>query len=122
LNAKPGHVLDKLVAEKIFGWTKKERKNPEQYMEGYRHTWVSPDGTIKTIGLSIPGYSTELEPAFKVVERMAELEFEFTLTYDEGGWSSYFMNAAMGCAGEEETNNGAAYSICVSALEALSER
>ena len=60
-----GRELDALVAEKIMGWT------PSLYTD---HTWemVRPNSADGLLVYAVPEYSTEIEHAWKVFEKLRE--------------------------------------------------
>jgi hypothetical protein len=106
-----GRELDALIAEKVMGWRK--RGNTD-----YGH--LIPPGEVEEdrVVWPYPCYSTEIEAAWELVEKMlAEYGQEVRLVRFAGhGWSAEFL----GLAGNPAfcTGTSAPHAICLAALAA----
>lgn len=107
-----GSEMDALVAERIMGWKPEGYFHPgeEDQWEGWRDDkgdggWVSPIG-----------YSTELDCAWDVVEKMRTIPMGgFILTEQRDGWTAHW-------AGVDEFAPTAPLAICRAALKAMEEK
>lgn len=107
-----GRELDAQVAEKVFGL------NTHPSPLDKHDLWI----TGRPNGRALPYYSTEIEPAFKVVAKMREMGYRFSMNNtnnDYTPWNAQFYKAdRQGSAITESIPD----SICLAALQAISER
>jgi hypothetical protein len=96
--------IDQLVAEKVMGWIKPPATSVLKPM------WVAPPkGTVYP---ELPKFSTNIQDAWAVVEKLKE-EKLFRLTQSlEGKWWADFND-------EREYHESAPMAICLAALKAV---
>lgn len=117
---KPGRDLDALIAEKVMGWTPNYPggwPHPPKNIPNRKKYIDSHDGTTV-----IPAYSTSIEAAWEVVDKLGGNMFQ--LHYDtrygtEGvkGWSVILDGSVM-C----QFVDTAPHAICLAALKAVEGR
>lgn len=107
---EPGRDLDALVAEKVMGWFK----------DRYSEYWFPP-GTNITNGavVDLPHYSTSIEAAWEVVEKLKEGVLYFELVRTPDGWISQFYSEAKYDPAPIEDAPTAPHAIAVAALKAV---
>lgn len=118
---KPGRELDVLIAEKVMGWTKiRHFDNPFESLPGARKYFgVAPRGGKSMRGgeveQPIPSFSTDIAPAWMVLEalRARDPESFFTL--------SFVHEASLKLSGTVYKTVGSsdAHAICLIALKAV---
>lgn len=108
----PGRELDALIAEKVLGWSWDEK------------TAISPSGSRNAVKAGdpfwwLPEYSIDIAAAWEVVEKMKQLDFNFTLQNDSfiSGWEAAFSKANSHTVWFREES--APHAICLAALQAL---
>lgn len=69
------------------------------------------------MGVWVSRYSTSIEAAWEVVEKMDELEFYLTLTYDSG-WNASFSDENYKGV-KNHLDDSAPHAICLAALKAM---
>lgn len=113
---KPGRELDALVAEKVMWWHKYEDSNPKATIRTIGDT---EDHKCKFCGSfeghDIKPYSTSIEAAWEVVEKLIESDdwVDFSLEYEPTfKWS----------ANEIIYGETAPHAICLAALRAVEEK
>lgn len=77
----PGIELDKLIAEKVMGWTEVEivqvvSGGPQ--LQGVKHGTIASQHTSYKPKLTIPKYSTDIAAAWEVVEKL-ESQYYFDI-------------------------------------------
>jgi hypothetical protein len=88
LAMEPGRELDALVAEKVMGWTVFRSETPNHYDlldEEYAHGFP-PGEDINSVPFEIEEYTTDISPAWKVLEKHRNRKNLVTLVGDEKKW------------------------------------
>ncbi len=65
---EPGKALDRMIAEKVMGW-----KKVYDNSSAVPWRWDQNEGCSRFNGQIVPRYSTDIEDAWKVWERLIEL-------------------------------------------------
>lgn len=105
-NLEAGRELDALVAEKVMGWTVAlEDRGPCR-------VWRPHENSAER-SQPIPPYSTSIEAAWEVVEKMRQREFGFSLN---DAWIAWFLAAPNEYQADADT---APHAICLAALKAV---
>lgn len=109
---EPGLELDKLIAEKVMGWTDVEESHPVSggpVLQGIRAGEIPSKHTGYRPKFVIPKYSSEIEHAWQVVEKLRDDNFSI----EENGthWKARFGTHWRGA-------ENAPHAICLAALEA----
>jgi hypothetical protein len=115
---EPGQELDKLIAEKVMGWTDIIKSDVVHGKFTYRGK--HPDPTHRGYLTSdqrteIPEYSTKFSDAWEVVERL-KINSKFTLTFGVGMYEKWYV--AMGEKSLAYAGT-APHAICLAALNTL---
>ena len=117
---KAGRELDLLVAEHIFGWacTDEIACNKEKHhVDRENLWWVAPGQTRKTFACMIPWYSTNISPAWVVVEKMQAKGIHFSID----AYQAHGQNEFGALFGSKERNDAIAgtapLAICLAALK-----
>lgn len=98
------HEIDKLVAEKVLGWTKPPGTSVLKPM------WVAPP--MGTVYPELPKFSESIQDAWLIVEKLKE-KYLFRLTQSlEGKWWADFNDKRV-------YHDSAPMSICMAALKAV---
>jgi hypothetical protein len=118
---KSGRELDALVAEKVMRW-----KRVPSAMQGWSVGWEIPEGSRFAPGWALftPGFSTSIEAAWEVVERIkaigcVDIQVLHGGTYQvqidrygaSAGWDSAFVESTEG--------ESAPHAICLAALKSI---
>jgi hypothetical protein len=103
-----GRELDTLVAEKVMGWRRKEEPSDIWCLSP---PWVTRHGALVPFSQT-PGYSTEIDAAWQVIEAMQAYCCDFTLEKAGSAWYAEFI---VGSAGADT----APLAICLAALAAV---
>jgi hypothetical protein len=104
-----GRELDALVAERVFGWTECD---PDARPFGAVFEEPGYGRASNGDRRFIPTYSTDIDAAWQVVERVGERCCDFTLERAGSAWHADFR---MGVA----TATTAPLAICLAALDAF---
>jgi hypothetical protein len=123
---EPGRELDALVAENVMEF-QRVWLPPDQEGEGAGEILIPPGVQLKELESVLPkkggmhaagfapAYSTRLEDAWKVVERMRSKKWDLTLNGLMAGWEAEF-----GFSDERGVfSDKASHAICLAALKAL---
>lgn len=128
---QPGRELDALIAEKVMGWVSIPHPEPENLFPGVRagaRSWFPPNndyaywrerfGPGYANGVSFPEYSTSIEAAWEVVEKMGEnrLRLDLSVGTSEDAIAEFSRN---GSEGIEANGEDAPHAICLAALKAV---
>ena len=135
-----GRELDTLVAKKVMGWVYREywgQLVPSEQLDAPMWSEWAQDETgdvcrhpinrLSNIPYRgdkpwIPEYSTEIDAAWKVVEKMQKDGFYFELSHDLCAWTAIFQHADSGkVIHVNTTKSNAPEEICRAALLAVSE-
>lgn len=106
---KAGRELDALIAEKVMGWERLEKI-------------LHPPGPyeMNAWGNMIPHYSTDIDAAWEVVEKMHSMRLQTSIITTEKGVSVTIDEFY--CHSPDETiAETAPHAICLAALKALGE-
>jgi hypothetical protein len=109
-----GREMDALVAEKVMGW-----KVSYTY-EGYPR--YEDHGPVGSYWASIPEFSTRIEKAWEVVEKMDSLGWKFGMVQDGNGWdvNIYHPDVHPSCQSCGHTSSGAINAFADTAPLAIS--
>lgn len=76
---KPGQELDELIAQRVMGWTRTKKEDPPRWgFDGPAGYWFESFG--------IPRFSTHLESAWLVVNKVTSEGKRFVLQFDGDEW------------------------------------
>lgn len=111
----PGRELDALIAEKVLGY-----KRLEDAPDGSERWRYPNEGKYS----GIPSFSTSIEAAWEVVEKLRERGFAFHFTQlAEDGWGAnagFVDHADDRNIGVTRSLDSAPHAICLAALKAIS--
>ena len=115
---KPGPELDRLVAERVMGWTRGIPGDPEGWadVDGCATGWVDISTGYEDLGGWMP--STNILPAWKVVGRLIQRGwgFDISVRHDSCRVDAWGLGTGVFRA----TEATAPHAICLAALQALS--
>lgn len=111
--------LDKLIAEKIMGWTELEFKNP-QYAGSVELYGAKPGEraspyTGAKAKYVVPKYSTDISAAWEVVEKLKWAEPEISWSDEQHCWHAMFRKGRS--SGVSSGADTAPLAICLAALK-----
>jgi hypothetical protein len=120
-----GRELDRLIAEKVFGW-----RNLEWHKANHDRRFYSPEGWYgegpDDKCFLAERYSTDIRDAWQVVEKLREGKLDVMLGTCDGGWHcriatdagtpSFWREVA------DEVEDTAPLAICGAALETLADK
>ena len=126
---------DALVAEKLFGWVRHPLPNgQDKDRDNYTARWKTPwdaecDAKIHddgqwhpkeywTTGYNMPGYTSVIEDAWQVVEKMQEEGDVFIESWSDGEWTVSNKPLGFRDGGVVESAPTAPEAICLAALRA----
>ena len=107
--------IDELVAQKVMGWQKVKGK--AKFLGS--KVWMKRD---RFVTLITPHFSTAIEDAWEVVEKMRESNFYFEATAsraDSGAWPPYFVRFQKGKEKFDASSSSFTFAICLAALKAV---
>lgn len=114
-----GTELDRLVAEKVFGWT--DLRLMDSFGTLHRYCGVDPEFPCqKVVHFPVPYYSTNIACAMKVVDRLVNWEeLELALDVNSSISCALFVNTkARSRFTSDHYDKNPARAICLAALEA----
>jgi len=117
---KPGRELDALIAERVMGYKRAHMDDPEINFAG--DIWLNPNGTKYLHTAALPEYSTSIEAAWEVVEKLHELGFFFDLHWDlnTSVWTTSFKKSSdISEPNFYSKEREAPHAICKAALKAV---
>jgi hypothetical protein len=95
LAMNPGPELDALVAERVMGWKRTNRRPcyPEAWANYPQEWFLTPDGSVENV-TNLPRYSADITVAWEVMEKLRGLfdedYFWHIATLRHGRVSAYF--------------------------------
>lgn len=112
-----GTELDRLIAEKVMGWTQVATDGVSSYGTPPEDQLRERDGHGTGEGhFHVPYYSTSIADAWRVVESMAKEGFEPSLDFEGGRWKVCVFEEGYIIAGYAAES--APLAICLCALKA----
>ena len=123
LAMEAGGELDEIVATRMMGWQRQDETPEGRCCPKNGHDWISPDGErwrCHACGWSFPSYSTEIAPAWEVVEKLWTerwIWFKIHPSSDEG-WQ---VNIEINNRSVPVIADTAPLAICRAALLAIME-
>ena len=112
---KPGRELDAVIAEKVFGFTPVFSRNGRTLSDGEPHwSWIRFEGD--TLLNPIPDFSTNIEAAWQVVEKVLP---NFCLETNGNKW---FAGSRSIHSAEVTRGESAPHAICLAALKMVEKK
>lgn len=120
MSQQPSRELDARIAERLFGWEHHVAKLPA----GDLHCWRLPEvpgqpGRVLKLLEDLPAFSTDIACAWRVVERMRELGYDFELHRHRMLSGARFSKPRL--EPELRSSKTDPHAICLAALEALGQ-
>lgn len=106
-------MLDKEIAEKVFGYKVRVTRSITQQIFEYEFTNINyPD---RKVWLELPHYSSNANNAMDVVEKLGE----FQITFSEGKWDVNTFLSGIGFNRTRDKNKKLPELICLAALKRI---
>lgn len=114
----PSHVeLNRLVAEKVFGWA--VRQVPCIYCGTEHGKWVCRPVASIAVDQDLPDFAGDIAQAWRVVEKIVEHGNSFSLDWTFGRWVCSFSKGENAFDGPPIECSGVERGICLAALKAM---
>jgi len=125
--------LDRMIAEKVMGWTRISKDHQWNYAlsthcYGWPDEWYGappgePDGNANVNWTLVPAYSTEIGPAWRLVEKLGMFTLENGgASVGEPEWcASFTRRGTTEPVWVSDHADTAARAICLAALKAVGD-